>query len=135
MPEVLRQKGVNVQPHAVWFRHNTEDVDWLRVVGEKKWVVFTADISIGRRPLELDALLTAGVRAFAPIQAQLTGREMAQLFLDAMPQILQTLEEHRYPFIAKIHHDKSVSIWKTDVIFPKGDRRKKRYRPPKASKA
>jgi len=134
MPEELRKNGVNVEPHSVWFRHNTEDVDWLPVVGEKKWVVLTADTSIGRRPIELDALLAAGVRAFAPTQAHLTGCEMAQLFLDAMPQILRVLEENRFPFIAKIHHDRSVSIWKTDVTFPKGYRGKKRYRRSKSSK-
>jgi PIN like domain len=134
MCEELRKNGVNVEPHSARFRHNTEDVDWLPVVGEKKWVVLTADVSIGRRPLELDALLVAGVKAFAPTQAHLTGREMARLFLDAMPQILRTLEENRFPFIAKIHHDGSVSIWKTDVEFPKGYRGKKRYRPSKSSK-
>lgn len=129
MPEELRKHGVKVESHSVWFRHNTEDVDWLAVVGEKKWVVLMCDVSIGRRPLELDALLAARVKAFVLTQSHLTAPEQTQVLINAMPQMLRMVEDNRFPFIAKIHQDGSVDLWKTDVKFPKGQRGKKRYRP------
>ena len=92
------------------------------------------DISIGRRPLELDALLAAKVKAFVLTQGhQLKAQEQAKLLVAALPQMLRMVEENRFPFIAKIHQDGSVTLWKTDVDFPKGFSAKKRYRPLKGA--
>jgi hypothetical protein len=132
IPEELRKYGVRVEPHAVWFRHNTEDTEWLAAVGEKKWVVLSGDVSIGRRPLELDALLTSKVKAFVLTHGHLhNAREQAQMLAEAMPQILQMVQANHFPFIAKIHQDKSVELWKTDVEFTPGLKYRKRFRPPK----
>ena len=132
IPEELRKHGVKVEPHSIWFRHNTPDENWLAVVGEKKWVVLTGDINIGRRPLELDALLTAKVKAFVIAKPQvLTALQQAQLIIKALPQILEMLQEYRIPFLAKIHDDGSVALWRTDVQYEPSQSRKKRYRPPK----
>lgn len=129
--EELRKNGVKVESHSTWFRHNTEDVDWLPWVGEKKWVVLTSDARIGKRPIEIDALLRARVKAFVPIQEQLTAPEIAKILLDAMPEMLQLVADNRFPFIARIHHDHSVNIWRTKPVFSQGDKGRKRYHPPK----
>src|SRR6266850_6720433 len=65
--EKLRKAGLRVESHHVRFRHNTPDTEWLAVVGEKKWIVLTRDAMIGRRRLELDALLSAGTRVFVVV--------------------------------------------------------------------
>jgi hypothetical protein len=119
----------------VWFRHNTEDPIWLARVGEKKWVVLSADVNIGNNPLELDALLASQVKAFFLSHASnFNAREQVKLIVNAIPQILRMLEENRFPFIAKIHQDGSVALWRTDVEFPKGFRAKKHFRPLKGAK-
>jgi hypothetical protein len=53
---------MHVEVHDDHFAPDAPDAVWLRVVGERGWVVLTKDERIRRRPLEREALLTA-VRA------------------------------------------------------------------------
>lgn len=117
-----------MEPHSTWFRHNTEDVEWLQRVGEKKWVVLMGDKAIGRRALELDALLEARVKAFVLTRGGLTAHEQADMLINAMPQMLQMVEENRFPFLAKVYMDGSVKVWKTEPKIQKGRRSKTRPR-------
>src|SRR5947209_12353753 len=67
----LRKAGLRIEPHSRWFKHNTPDEVWLRQVGEKKWVVLMRDQKIGKRLLQLNALLTSGVKAFVLVTGDL----------------------------------------------------------------
>ena len=134
MIEALRKAGAKVEPHWTRFRHDTEDVEWLAVVGEKKWVVLMGDKAIGRRALELEALLEAKVKAFVLTRGGLSAAEQSKMLTDALPQMLRMVEETRFPFLAKIYMDGSVAIWKTEPKLQKGRKSKKRYRPLKESK-
>lgn len=130
--EDLRAAGLNIETHEVRFRHNTEDVDWLLLVGEKKWIPLMADLEIGRNPLEMDALLAGKVRAFVVVKEDgAPHTQYTESIIIALPQIFRMLEEIRYPFIAKVYKDGSVFLWKTEPIYQKGRRSKKRYRPRK----
>lgn len=123
---------MKIESHAVRFRHDTPDEDWLMVVGEKKWIVLTADLAIARNPLEMDALLAAKVRAFALVREDgMSATEQADAIILALPQIFRLLEDARYPFIARLYKDGTVALWKTEPIKQKGRRSKKRYRPSK----
>src|SRR5258707_7234289 len=113
--EELRKAGVKVEPHQARFRHNTPDIEWLAVVGEKKWVVLMRDQNIGRRPLELEALLQAGVRSFVLVEGQLPDRENAKILIKAIPRMLAMISEHQFPFIARVRRDSSVVLWKTQA--------------------
>ena len=123
--EKLREAGLRVQSHHVHFKHNTEDEIWLDIAGEKKWVVFTRDKMIGRRKLQLDALLGAGVRAFVLVTDDLTDAQNADVIIKLIDKIFEMLEDNRKPFIAKIRKD-AVVIWKTDQPVLKGLKRKRR---------
>lgn len=114
--EELRKAGLTVEAHKTRFRHNTEDVDWLAVVGEKKWVVLMRDLAIGRNPIELNALLYAKVRAFVLQRGDWPDKENAELIISVLPKIFRLLRECKFPFIAKIMKDKTVFIWKTKPI-------------------
>lgn len=126
----LRKVGVKVEPHWTRFRHDTEDTEWLAVVGEKKWVVLMGDKAIGRRALELEALLEARVKAFVLTRGGITASEQARILIDALPQMLKMVEETRFPFLAKIYLDGSVAIWKTEPKIQKGRRSKGKKYPP-----
>ena len=102
-----------MEPHQARFRHNTPDIEWLAVVGEKKWVVLMRDQNIGRRPLELEALLRAGVKSFVLVEGQLPDRENAKILVKAIPRMVEMITEHRFPFIARVRRDSSVALWKT----------------------
>ncbi|MGH9799395.1 MAG: hypothetical protein ACRD82_03445 [Blastocatellia bacterium] len=127
--ESLRKVGAKVEPHWTRFRHDTEDVEWLAVVGEKKWVVLMGDKAIGRHALELEALLEAKVKAFILTRGGLSAAEQSKMLTDALPQMLRMVEETRFPFLAKIYMDGSVAIWKTEPKFQKGRKSKRRYHP------
>lgn len=125
MFEKLRDAGLKVESHQVHFKHNTEDEAWLEVVGEKKWIVFTRDKMIGRRKLQLHALLNAGVKGFVLVTDELTDAENAEIIIKLIDQILQMIDENRKPFIAKIRKD-GVVMWKMDQPVLKGLKRKVR---------
>lgn len=127
--EELRKAGAKVEPHWNRFRHDTEDTEWLAVVGEKKWIVLMGDKAIGRRALELEALLEARVKAFVLTRGGIPAFEQAKMLTDALPQMLRMVEEIRFPFLAKIYMDGEVTIWKTEPKLQKGRKSKGRLRP------
>lgn len=112
--------GANIESHGVRFRHNTKDVDWLVVVGEKKWVVLMGDKAIGKHHLELEALLEAKVKAFVLTRGGLRASDQVQILKKALPKILQITEDSDFPFIAKVYTDGDVDIWKTKPMIQKG---------------
>ncbi len=57
----LRQAGAEVHIHDDYFPANARDEEWLRVVGQRGWVVLTKDKMIRYRGPELAALINAGV--------------------------------------------------------------------------
>jgi hypothetical protein len=116
--EELRRAGLKVEPHQARFRHNTPDTEWLAVVGEKKWIVLMRDQNIGRRPLELEALLQASVRSFVLVEGQLPDRENAKILTKAIPRMFELISEHPFPFIARVRRDSSVVLWKTKARLP-----------------
>lgn len=123
--EKLRDAGLKVESHHVHFRPNTQDEEWLEVAGEKKWIVFTRDKMIGRRKLQLDALLNAGVKAFVLVTEDLTDEQNAEIVINQIDQILEMIEENKKPFMAKIRRD-AVVLWKTEQPLLKGFKRKMR---------
>jgi hypothetical protein len=66
-------------------------VEWLSDIGKKGWVVLTKDSQIRYRAPERQSLLNAGVAAFVLTSGNLTGDEMKQVFITAMPRIRKLL--------------------------------------------
>jgi hypothetical protein len=123
----LRKAGLRVEAHNLWFRHDTPDEVWLPKVGKRKWIVLMRDKKIGTRPLELDALLYGGVKAFALISGQLKDSESAEIIIKALPNILDTINENQFPFIAKILRNGVVVLWKDKPMKHKGIKTKRHY--------
>lgn len=71
------------------------------------------DQNIGRRPLELEALLQAGVKSFVLVEGQLPDRENARILIKAIPRMFELISEHRFPFIARVRRDSTMTLWKT----------------------
>lgn len=65
MPAALGAAGADVRVHVEHFTQGTPDVDWLRAIRGHGWVVLTKDTNMRRRPLEIAALMEAGLRVFA----------------------------------------------------------------------
>lgn len=85
VPELLRAEGWDLvtlaEHYGIPADESVADVDWLQVAGGRGWPVLMKDERIRYRPAERAALLTHGVRAFCLTSGNLTGREMAELFI------------------------------------------------------
>jgi hypothetical protein len=86
VPDELAAAGYEVRP---WYEHfaGRDDVEWLPAIGERGWVLLTKDKDIRRRPLEIETILNAGVRAFVLTATELRREEQAAIFVKAMPKI------------------------------------------------
>ena len=102
MATALTAAGAKVEVARNHFPEGARDVDWLPVVGARKWVVLTKDRHIRRRELELDALMNARVRAFVLTAGDLTGQDQADVFVKALPKITRICQASRGPLIAAV---------------------------------
>ena len=73
-------------------------------------MVVTKDRKIRTRPLERQALISSGVRAFVLISGGLRAVEMAAIFSAAMPEMLKLIAKHPPPFIARVDQNAKVSV-------------------------
>jgi predicted nuclease of predicted toxin-antitoxin system len=108
--EALRAAGQDVHIHDDHFRQDTTDEEWLRQVGQQGWIVLTKDQWIRRRSHERAALMQAGVKAFVLVAGNLSGRDMAEIFVKALPAIQRFISRHEPPFIAKVTRSGAVSL-------------------------
>jgi hypothetical protein len=106
----LQEEGIQVELHDDHFSQGTPDADWLPVVGQHGWIVLTKDTRIRYRPNEKQALLAAGVRAFAFTSGSLPGAEMSEAIVKALPRIRKLLTSHPRAFVARITATSDVAI-------------------------
>ena len=119
VPSALMQAGEEVRMHDDFFPQNATDPDWLKVAGQKGWVVVTKDKHIRHRGLETQALLAAGVRAFVLTgRGDKSGEEIGQIFAKALPKIKRGCAKWDAPFIAVVTRD-------SDVVLVKGGQRRR----------
>ena len=110
----LRAAGADLRIHDDLFAQDARDQDWLPEVGKQGWIVLTKDSHIKHRLVERTALLESGVRAFVLVSGNVTGPEMAAIFVKALPRMKRFAAKHAPPFIAKIHRDGSIETWVSD---------------------
>jgi hypothetical protein len=108
VPGVLRSAGYACELHDDHFDQHTEDTAWLNSIAARKWIVLTKDERIRYRPLELQALESAGLRAFIVISGNVRGVETAAILLKAMPRIMKAVSGQRGPFIYYVYKNSTV---------------------------
>ena len=84
------------------------DSVWLNAVADKKWIALTKDERIRYRPLELNALKSARLRAFIVICGNVRGVDTARILLKAMPKLLEIVSRQKGPFIYYVYKDSTV---------------------------
>ena len=100
--EALRAAGATVVAHDEVFIQNTPDVDWLAEAGRRAWIVLTKDSAIRRNPLERDMFRRARARVFALTRKDLSGQQMAEIFVAALPGMGKRVESVESPFLFTI---------------------------------
>jgi hypothetical protein len=108
--EALRAKGLTVVVHDDVFAQGTPDSEWLPNIGSKGWIVLTKDTRIRYRTNEREALLRAHTRTFVLRSGNLTGQQMADAFMKALPKIEAVLRDREAPFIAGVSVSGNVTM-------------------------
>lgn len=97
--DALRRAGEQVEALDDHFPQDAADVEWLSAAGRRGWIVLTKDLAISRNGFERGMLLHSGVRAFILSRQNLSGVEMAQLFVDSLPKMRRYIVQEAGPFI------------------------------------
>lgn len=114
IPGALRVAGEEVCVHDEHFPQDTRDEVWLGDVGQHGWVVLTKDKHIRYRAVEIHALRAANVRAFVlTARGDLTGAEVGQIFVKALPAMKKLCRVTSPPFIALVSRDSKVTLIET----------------------
>lgn len=106
----LAAEGLRVELHDDHFQQGTLDTVWLAEVGKRGWIVLTKDTLIRHRPAEKQALLGAGVRAFAFTSGNLSGAQMGDAIVKALPKMMALLATHPKAFVARITAASDVAL-------------------------
>jgi predicted nuclease of predicted toxin-antitoxin system len=110
--ETLREAYISVEIHDEHFAKDAPDTEWIPEVGKKGWIVLTKDARISKNQLERLAIANAKVKMFILTSQNLSGQDMANIFLLAIPNMRELIRINSAPFIAKIYKNGSVKIWK-----------------------
>ena len=101
--EVLRSSGITVETHDEHFDKGAQDVEWIHKVGQRGWIVLTKDKNISKNHLERLAVASASIKMFILASQDLSGSDMAAIFLEAIVAMQDFVRKHPAPFIAKIY--------------------------------
>lgn len=96
--------------HLSHFPRGTLDERWLPLVGEKGWVLLTADKRIRYNLLEKRALEKNRVREFVFASGNMSGKEMAEALERAIKKILSVCSRIDPPFVAAITRHGEVHL-------------------------
>jgi hypothetical protein len=115
--EPLRWAGLTVEIHDDHFSKNAPDIDWIPEIGQRGWVILTKDARIGKNRIERLSVADARVRMFTLASQSLSGIDMADIFLNAIPEMKKFIYENPAPFIAKVYQGGKVKTWKDDLAL------------------
>lgn len=69
-------------------------------------------IEIGKNYLERMAVTNAGIKMFTLASQNLSGKQMADIFVRSANKMQEFARKHPAPFIAKVYRDGQVEMWK-----------------------
>ena len=110
--KAFQSSGIAVEIHDDHFGQNAQDVDWLPEIGKRGWVVLTKDARISKNHLERMAVTNADIKMFTLASQNLSGKQMADIFLRSANKMQEFVRKHPAPFIAKVYRDGRVEMWK-----------------------
>lgn len=102
--EALSNPDLNIKVEVLddYFEPNTTDEEWLKFVVKKGWIVFTKDKKIRYRDAVVEIVKKVKIRIFILSRGNLSGHEMAQIIINALPAIKKLIFKHPPPFIVGI---------------------------------
>ena len=103
--DALKSVGIPFTPHCEHFEQACPDVDWLPVVGNKKWIVITRDKNIRRKPNELQAFKENNVFAIvlsSGSSSQASAADTAELLVRLYPKLMRKIQAGKAPLMLSV---------------------------------
>lgn len=113
--EALREINILVEIHDDHFMQGALDVDWLPEVGNRGWIILTKDANIGKNQIERMAVTSANIRMFVLASQNLSGSDMADIFVRSIWEMKKFISSNPAPFIAKVYGNATVKQWKNST--------------------
>jgi hypothetical protein len=95
--EALNQAGIQFVAHHEIFAPACPDEEWMKVAGQKGWIVLTRDQAIRRKPNELKAFREAKLIMFALASGNASAEDTARLVVALYPRILRKARSSKPP--------------------------------------
>lgn len=108
--DALRAAGAPIEVHDDHFPQDAPDEVWLPVVGQRGWAVITKDDRIRYRQAETTAAVAAGVALFIFVGKAMRGAAIADALVKALPAMVELIETHKRPFVAKVSRGGAVNL-------------------------
>jgi len=132
LAQALIDAGQIVHRRKEHFKEGTDDIDWIPVVAENRWIIITRDTAQRKIESELRALIVSKARSFC-IPNNAPRAKMAELVLKALPEISKLVARHEGPLIASIHENTKGGV-NIAVYYPTKQARNKYAQFSKADK-
>ena len=88
--------------HKNHFADDEHDEKWLPEVAQRGWLILTRDKRIRYRPIEKQAMIASGAKAFVLVSPNLRGQEMADVVVRQLRKIARIARNTNPPFIAAV---------------------------------
>lgn len=108
-PAILKDAGLKVERHADHFAPNAADEEWLRFVGERRWLALTHDGRIRYKPNELAAVVRHRVALFVVV-GDAPYPELARSFVKNATRVESFAAARTPPYIAKVYRPSPADV-------------------------
>ncbi len=107
---VLREAGAVIQELGSDISRGTPDSEMLPLVGEKGWFLVTRDLRIKSRPAEVEARKRANLGVFMLRGRNMTGAQIAEALVKALPRMTTAAQKQTKPFVCYINAKGQVRL-------------------------
>jgi hypothetical protein len=98
----FREFGQDVIHLSEEFAPDTQDTEWLPVIGERGWILITRDKRIRWRPAELGAYRRYTIGGFVMSGKSLEGWAIVQQLVRRWLRMIELAESTKKPFLYRI---------------------------------
>jgi len=114
MAAAIRQRGFLVHTlRSIYGEQQAQlinDTEWIRMVGDRRWLAFTKDDRVRRERLVRIALQESGARVFCLASGNLPGHEQERRFLENLDRIIRQ-GRRPGPYVFGVYGKGIAKLW------------------------